>query len=72
LLDWLGAGVYVERVLSEFPGYSGHVRRMPCEDIFVSPEKLDERAFLFGSQVSTDTGGLGGFSFHKSLLGKSL
>jgi hypothetical protein len=36
-------------VLGEFLGYSDHVSWLPCEDIPVLTEELDERVFLFGT-----------------------
>jgi hypothetical protein len=35
-------------VLSEFPRHSRHVRRLPCKDVPILMEELDELAFLFG------------------------
>ena len=52
-------------MLGKFPWYSRHVSRLPCEDIFVIAEELDERAFLCQRKIGTDGGGLGGLSFHK-------
>ena len=39
---------------SQSLGYTRHVRRLPCKDVPVLTDELDERAFLFGIQVSTD------------------
>ena len=50
----LKLGVNIETVLSEFSQYTRHVRRLPCKDVPVLTDELDERAFLFGIQVSTD------------------
>src|SRR4051812_11133820 len=47
LLYRLGSRVDVKVVLGEFPRYSGHVRWLPCEDISIFAQELDERAFLF-------------------------
>jgi hypothetical protein len=38
-------------MLGEFPGYTSHARWLPCEDVIVLTEELDERAFLFGGQI---------------------
>ena len=54
LSDRLKLGVNIESVLSEFSRYTRHVRRLPCKDVPVLTDELDERAFLFGIQVSTD------------------
>ena len=42
----------VECVLSEFSRYTWHVRRFPCKYVPILTDELDERAFLFGIQVS--------------------
>jgi hypothetical protein len=36
-------------MLGEFLGYTSHVRGLPCEDVPVLMEELDERVFLFGT-----------------------
>ena len=54
-LTGLKLQVNIKSVLSEFPQYTWHVRRFPCKDVMVLTDELDERAFLFGIQVSTDT-----------------
>ena len=59
LLDWFKLRINVECVLSEFPQYTWHVRRFPCKDVPVLTDELDERAFLFGIQVSADAELLG-------------
>ena len=46
--------INVECVLSEFPRYTWNVRRFPCTDVLILTDELDERAFLFGIQVSAD------------------
>jgi len=63
LLHWFGTRVDIEVVLGEFSWYSGHVRGLPCEDIHVFTQELDERAFLFRVQAGTDGNLLGGVSF---------
>jgi hypothetical protein len=51
LSHWLGARDYFQGMLGKFPGYTSHVRWLPCKDIPVLTEELDERAFLFGGQI---------------------
>ena len=36
-----------QTVLSQLPGYTWHVRWLPCKDVPVLTEELDERFFLF-------------------------
>ena len=36
-----------QMVLIQSPGYTWHVRRLPCKDVPVLTEELDERFFLF-------------------------
>ena len=45
--DRFKLGIYIKGVLSEFPRYTWHVRRLPCKDVPVLTDELDERAFLF-------------------------
>jgi hypothetical protein len=46
----------------------GHIERLPCKHVDVSPEKGDERAFLFVAQVTADPDDLGRvFSQHDLL-----
>jgi hypothetical protein len=52
-------------MLGEFPGYTSHVRWQPCKDVSVLTEELDERDFLFGTQVCPDGGGLGSIASDK-------
>ena len=54
LLDRFILGINIESVLSEFSRYTWHVRRLPCKDVPILTDELDERAFLFWIQVSTD------------------
>ena len=60
LSNWSDVGIDVECVLGEFPGYSWHVSWAPCEDFPVLTEELEERAFLFRSEVFRHKSGLGG------------
>jgi hypothetical protein len=52
-------------VLGEFPGYFGHVSWLSCEDISILTEELDERVFLFGTEIGPDGGGLGSIASDK-------
>src|SRR3954464_2468376 len=54
LLDGSHFGVGVEFVLSEFPRDTRHVRGLPCEDVPVLTEELDERAFLGWAHARPD------------------
>jgi hypothetical protein len=65
LLAWLlpdrpGVRVDLQMVLNHLPRDPEHLRRFPGEHVDICPEEDDERAFLFVSQIPTDTGGLGG------------
>ena len=59
LSDRFKLGINIESVLSEFPRYTWHVRRLPCKNVPVLTDELDERAFLFGIQVDADAELLG-------------
>jgi hypothetical protein len=52
-------------MLGEFPGYTSHVRGLPCEDVLVLMEEHDERVFLFGTHICPDGGSLGGVASDK-------
>ena len=41
-------------MLSQPPGNTRHVSRLPCEDVPVLTEELDERFFLFGVECCGD------------------
>ena len=41
-------------MLSHPPGNTRHVSRLPCEDVPVLTEELDERFFLFGVEHCRD------------------
>ena len=60
LPDWPDVGIDVECVLGEFPGHSWHVGWAPCEDVPALTEELDERAFLFRSEIFRHESGLRG------------
>ena len=47
MFDGFSVIVNVKRMLGKFPRYSGHIRRLKCEDIFIIFKKLDARDFLF-------------------------
>jgi hypothetical protein len=40
----------MEFTLNQFPRDSWHVSRLPCKDVPIFLEELDEREFLFGIQ----------------------
>ena len=54
LLDRFILGINIESVLSEFSRYTWDVRRLPCKDVPILTDELDERAFLFGIQIAAD------------------
>ena len=41
-------------MLDHLPRDPGHIGRLPCKHVDVSPEEGDERAFLFAVQVTAD------------------
>ena len=43
----------------DFPRYARHVRWLPCEDITIGVQKVDELAFLFGQELGLDPHHLG-------------
>ena len=57
--------INIESVLSEFSRYTRHVRRFPCKNVPILMDELDERAFLFGIQVGTDSELLGRIAGHE-------
>ena len=46
-------------MLDNLLGYPRHVRRLPCEDIVVVAQEVDELAFLFGQELGPDSHHLG-------------
>ena len=46
-------------MLSDLPRYARHVRRLPCEDIAIGTQEVDELAFLFGREMGPDPHRLG-------------
>ena len=65
LFDRFKLGIHIKSVLSEFPRYTRHVKRFPCKDVPILTDELDERAFLFGIQVGTDSELLGRIAGHE-------
>ena len=55
LFDRFELRINIKSVLSEFPRYTWHVGWFPCEDVPILMDELDERAFLFGIQIGTDS-----------------
>jgi hypothetical protein len=47
LLDWSSIRVDLQMVLNHLPRDPRHLRRLPGKHVNVSPEKGDEREFLF-------------------------
>ena len=60
LSNWPDIGIDLECVLGEFPGSSWYDGWAPCKDFPVLTEKLDERAFLFWSEILRHKSSLGG------------
>ena len=46
-------------MLDDVPRYARHVRRLPCEDIEIGVQEVDELAFLFGQELGPDPHHLG-------------
>ena len=46
-------------MLSDVPWYARHVRWLPCEDIAIGMQEVDELAFLFGRELGLDPHHLG-------------
>ena len=46
-------------MLGDLPKYARHVRRLPCEDVMVVVQEVDEVAFLFGRELGPDPNRLG-------------
>ena len=54
-------------MLGDILGYPRHVKRLPCEDIVIVVQEVDELAFLFGQELGPDLNCLGwvrGIDFH--------
>ena len=55
-------------MLSDLPWYHRRVRRLPCEDIVIGAQEVDELAFLFGRELGPDPnylGWVGGVNPHR-------
>ena len=46
-------------MLGDLLWYAWHVRRLPCEDIAIVAQEVDELAFLFGQELGPDLHRLG-------------
>ena len=46
-------------MLGDVPWYAWHVRWLPCEDIAIGVQEVDEFAFLFGWELGPDPHRLG-------------
>ena len=46
-------------MLGDVPWYAWNVRWLPCEDITIGVQKVDELAFLFGQELGPDLHRLG-------------
>ena len=46
-------------MLGDVPWYARHVRWLPCEDITIGAQEVDELAFLFGRELGPDPHRLG-------------
>ena len=62
MLHRLGAFVDIDSVLSQLSWDTWHVGRLPSEDIFIDPKKVDEREFLFSREVGADGCRFGGIT----------
>ena len=41
-------------MLGDIPWYAWHVKWLPCEDIVISVQEVNELAFLFGRELGPD------------------
>ena len=46
-------------MLGDLPRYPRHVKGLPCEDIAIVTQEVDELAFLFGRELGPDLNHLG-------------
>ena len=46
-------------MLGDLPWYAWHVRGMPCEDITIGTQEVNELAFLFGQELGLNPHHLG-------------
>ena len=54
-------------MLGEVPWYARHVRWLPCEDIAIGAQEVNELTFLFGQELGPDPhhlGWVGGVNTH--------
>ena len=55
-------------MLGDVSRYARHVRWLPCEDITIGVQEVDELAFLFGWELGPDShhlGWVGGVDSHR-------
>ena len=55
-------------MLGDLPRYPRHVRGLPCEDIAIVAQEVDELAFLFGRELGPDSyyfGWISGVDTHR-------
>ena len=55
-------------MLGDLPRYPRHVRWLPCEDITIVTQEVDELAFLIGRELGPDPnhlGWVGGVNSHR-------
>jgi hypothetical protein len=60
LLHGSGSSSDIQRVLGDIPRYARHVRGTPRKNLGILAEKVHEHCFLFGVDLGTDPGLLGG------------
>ena len=46
-------------MLGDLPWYAQHVRRLPCEDVVIGAQEVDELTFLFSKELGPDPHYLG-------------
>ena len=46
-------------MLDDLPRYPLHVRRLPCKDIMIGAQEIDELTFLFGRELGPNPHRLG-------------
>ena len=59
LLGGLRAWDEAQCVLGDLLRYAWHVRGLPCKDIAIGAQEVDELAFLFGQELGPDPNHLG-------------
>ena len=58
----------MQRVFDNLPRYPRHVRGLPCEDMAIVAQEVDELAILFGWELGPDPnhlGWVGGVDSHR-------